>query len=363
MSKDFLGYKFKFMTTILILGYTFMHLNLTGQYPDATLEKLMNFSARLPFGQRLLIPAIAHFLSLFLPLAANNLFFIIELAINGLFYYVLFKLLCQEFSRSQARLLSWLFFLLLPLITVVNYRFTIGSQATYYYPYDSASLLFITAGFFFCLRSRWLYFIPLVFVATLNRESSLLLLLMLPALHWQKLRSIIQSTLLATFAYILARMIILFWVQNLPGTFVEFYFKYPTYTHFAANLIWLFNEEQIILFLFCFAGLPLFWFVFYDYIPLQYRPLRYVTLFYFLCLLLFGNLMEARLYLEIVVLMYLPVCAAIRRWLLELGPFIPSQFGIFYYVDRYFVLGILLIIASMRSVLNPIVIWLANHFN
>lgn len=361
MNNDILRYKTRFLSCILLLGYAFLHIKLTGIYVDTTLTDMANFSVRLPFGQRILIPAIVHYLSYFIPLSISNLFFLIEWLFISLFYFALRKLLEHEFNPKQAQFLSWLCLLLLPLVTVVNYRFTVQAAATFFYPYDTSALFFMAVGFLLCLREKWLYFIPWVFIATLNRESSILLTLMIPALHWQKLRKITLPFLLAFSSYCLARYLVLSIMSNVPGTIVEFFYRSSNITYFQHNLYWLLKEQYIFLFTFCFAGLPLFWFVFYDHIPLQYRPLRYVALFYFVGLLIVGNFTETRLFSEIYVLLYLPVCVAIRRWAANLQPYYPNKMGPLYYVDRYTVLFILVVIAVFPMQLNAGVLWLTHH--
>ncbi len=361
MNNDFLRYKSKFLTFALLLGYTYIHTKLTGTLTDVTLQNLFDFSARLPFGQRLLTPAIAHFFSYFLPFSIDELFFIIEWLFISLSYWALFHLLSIAFPPKQARLMSWLFFLLLPLISVINYRYTIDGEATFFYPYDSTSLFFMIIGFLFCMQSRWIYFIPLLFAATINRESSILLVLMLPALHWQNLRSIRIPFFLAVITYTLARLLVLSLINRTHGQILEWYFHGSQHTNFETNLMWLFNQQHILLFLFCFAGLPLFWFAFYDYIPLQYRPLKYVMLFYFLSLSLVGIFPEARIFTEIVVLFYLPTCIAISRWLSDLMPYETAVRNLYYYVDRYAVLVVLALLVVFHQPLNNWVIWLSHH--
>ena len=139
MNDDLLRYKYRFITFVLLLGYAFIHTSLTGVYVDATFDKLINFSARLPFGQRLLVPALADLIAQFLPFSIDKLFFLLELLFISLFYFSLRKLLQQEFETEMAQLLSWLF-ILLPLMTVVNYRYTSNGEATFSIP-DTASFL------------------------------------------------------------------------------------------------------------------------------------------------------------------------------------------------------------------------------
>ena len=61
MNKDIFRYKLHFITVVLLLSYVFIHTQLTGVYVDATFEKLVNFSVRYPFAQRLLVPSMVNF--------------------------------------------------------------------------------------------------------------------------------------------------------------------------------------------------------------------------------------------------------------------------------------------------------------
>ncbi|KTC96864.1 hypothetical protein [Legionella feeleii] len=361
MNKDITRYKVHFVTVALLLSYAYIHTALTGVYTEAPLTELIDFSVRLPYGQRILVPALAHFLAYILPLEVDQLFFLLEWLFVSLFYYALTKLLAYEFEPRAAQLLSWLFILLLPLITVINFRFNSDGDATFFYPCDSAALFFMATGFLFCLRAQWFYLIPWVFLATFNRESSILLVLLIPALYWQHPRTIFKPLVFAIFAYLLARFLIVMSLQDIPGQLMEWYFRGSSSTYFEVNLLWLFNEQNIFLFIFCFAGLPLFWFAFYDFIPTQYRPIRYVSLCYFLGLLLVGSFMEARIFSEIIILLYLPVCVAIRCWLISSEPNYAPVRNFAYYLNRYSVLAILIVVLLFSPTWNKLVIWLSHH--
>ena len=217
-------------------------------------------------------------------------------------------------------------------------------------------------GLFLCLKEQWILFVPLVFLATLNRESAILLVLMIPALHWQERREIIKPIAYSLLAYILARLAILWFLAGVPGELMEWYANDGVTTHFAANLHWLLSKQNILLLMFCFAGLPLFWFAFFDYIPRQLRPLRYVALSYFLGLLLVGNFMEARIFNEIVVLLYFPVCIGLKNWLLESDSVLLDNRGFVDYLDRYAVLAVLFVVVIFREPLTHcLVLWLGSE--
>jgi hypothetical protein len=361
INKDILLYKYRFITIVLLLGYVFIHTQLSGVYTESSLEQLMSFSARLPFEQRLLVPALANVLSRVVPLSVDKLFFLLEWLFISLFYFSLFQLLKLEFNQRQAQLLAWLSILLLPLMTVINYRFTMNGSAPFFYPSDTATLFFMTLGFLLCLRAKWVYFIPWVFISTINRESSILLVLLIPTLHWQQIHKVIKPLIFALLSYLLARMLILAILHKVPGPLMDWYFHFSTHTYFEVNLLWLLEGQNILLLVFGLTGLPLFWFAFFDYLPLQLRPLRYLALFYCLALLLVGNFMELRIFSEIFVLLYFPVCLAIKNWLMRQAPILPTKLGIAYYLDRYAVLGLLFLVLLFRQYLNHWVIWLANQ--
>ena len=348
MNLDLFRYKTRFLTCILLFSYAYLHIQLTGQYIDATLEQLITFSAKLPFGQRLLVPALAHYLNGFFPLGASNLFFILELFFVSLFYLAMQQLLQHEFSPRNATVLTWLFMLLLPLVTVINYGATVGTIKAFYYPYDTATLFFMATGFLLCLRAQWGLLSILIPFATLNRESSILLVLLIPLLHYSHLKSVLKPFALIALLYFITKIIIIFLVQHLPGQLLELQHKNLNISHFDVNLFWLLDNHFLFLFLYSMAMLPLFWFAFYDYIPPQYKPIRYLTLGYFLGLLLVGSIAEARIYSEIVILLYLPVCIAVSRWLNQ-ETIVIEKTGALFYLNCHAILGTLIIVALIRQ--------------
>lgn len=360
MNKDLQRYKEGLIAFVLLLGYAFLHTYFTGVYTDTPLDKLLNFSVCLPFAQRLLIPLLLHPFAL-LPIEINQLFFLAEWIFIYLFYIALFHLLRLEFHIKEARLLSWLFILLLPLVTVINYRFTDDGLATFYYPADTPALLFMTLGFLWCLQAKWLYFIPWVFLATFNRESSILLVLLIPSLHWHNLNKVIKPLLLSLLAYAFARIIILNSLE-VPGQLWEFFLPETQKTRFSINLMWLFKDLNLLLLAFGFAGLPLLWFTLYDYIPPIYRPVRYLALFYFIGLLLVGNFEESRIFGEIIILLYLPVCVAIRNWFLDLNPLQKKITPSFiHFINRYAIVGCFAFILIFSLPLNQLLLWFLRH--
>jgi hypothetical protein len=348
----FLSYKLRFLTFCLLLSYAFAHTQLTGVYTDSPLQALMNGVARLPFAQRLLVPYLARILHSILPdITLSDLFFILEFSFTSLFFVAIKRLLGEFFTPNLAKVLSWLFLLLLPLVTVVNYRygFVAPGEKAIFYPYDTPTLFFMTSGYFCCLTKRWTWFVITIFFATLNRESSLLLLGLLPVLHGKKTLILLRPLLFSSLSFVTAKILVLYLTIDLPGQYFELLHSGAKLSYFTLNLTWLFKLGYFPLLILSMAGLPVLWFCFFDFIPPQFRALRYLSSLYFIGLLCFGMLMEARIFEEIVILLYLPVCLAIERWLKHKEPFNAVNLCWLDYIKRYSIIGIFLIILLLQN--------------
>lgn len=361
MNTDIFRYKINFLTVLLILGYTYIHTHLTGSYVDATLDMFYNFTVRIPFAERLLIPLLYRGMSYIFPFSLFEIYFLIELFFVSIAFFILFKLLRSQFSDKQSILLTWLFFLILPLVTIINYRLMDPSLpfAAFAYPYDTPTLFFMFAGILFCLREQWGYFLINLILATLNRESSILLVLLIPSLQWKSsntqersLSTLAVLTVMFFMVYSLIHGYILYLLRNRMGVPFDYFIYNTNIPRFSDNLYWLFNKNNLLQFMFCFAFLPVFWFVFYDYIPKNLRPIRYVALFNFIILFYVGAFKEARIFLEIVALLYFPVCIAVKQWVENKAPYqVSHECLMINCLDRYGVLSIIFLMLVISKFL------------
>jgi hypothetical protein len=213
----------------------------------------------------------------------------------------------------------------------------------------------MAAGYCCCLREQWLFFYILVFFATLNRESGLVLVCLIPTLYWHKKKQLAVPIIISTLLFLAAKIIVFISIAKIPGLMAAFYKLHTSSTLFLFNLQWLLRYENILLFIFCMAGLPFLWFSFYDYIPIQFRPVRYLVCMYFIGLLFVGVFPETRIFIELIVLMYLPVCVAVYQWITE-GPLVViEKTGIWYFIDRYVVLVVLVFIVLFQGALNQLI--------
>jgi hypothetical protein len=329
-------YKKRFLTAVLIFCYAYLHVKLTGVYGGSPLDDLIHFEVRFPFAQRVLMPILGRILIQIIHCKAQEAFFILEILASSLLFWVLNDLLRKFLPPKPALAFTWLFFLLLPLLTVINYRFTLQGTANIFYPWDTPSLLFMFAGLYCCLEKKWPSYFLLIFLATANRESSLLLVLLIPAIYWRECRHYWLVFLSALLIYCLTRACILSALSSHSGFIFELNYNKTSIPLLHLNLRWLLYELQFLLLFYAFMGATLFWLVFYEYIPKQLRSLKYIALLYFLSLLQVGIISETRILGEIIGLLYLPICLGIFNWLSDLGPY-PSSQNWASTVDRYFI--------------------------
>lgn len=360
MNTDLFNYKLRFISILLVVGYAYLHMQIADVYSGADLNQLIDFKVRLPYGQRFLLPAIAHVIRYILPLNTSELFFLLELMFVSLFYFTHLQLLRLAFDDKVAKVLNWLFLLILPLMSVINYRFTLYGEANFFYVSDSAALFFIAAGMYLCLRQYWYSFFALILVATLNRESAILLVFLIPALYWQQFGEKIRVFTLAALVYVLTRLLVIVLTSHLAGTLVEWYFRGSQYTLFITNLTWLLREYNVLFYVYCLSGLPLLFFTFHDYIPKNYLPVRYLALAYWLGLLCVGITMESRIYHEILVLLYLPVCQGVANWLTHpaLVKDKETQASWLYWLNRYGVILITFATLLLQKPINTLILFL-----
>lgn len=134
-----------------------------------TLEMFTDGTARTPFQYRALVPWLVRAVTEILPsLPLVGMYGIVE-AVAAFGLYAAFVLLLQSFvaDRPTRRLAALAVFIPLALNLATPYRYN-----AIYFPYDTPSVAFFTLGLALILRRDWRLFYPLFVVATLNRETT-----------------------------------------------------------------------------------------------------------------------------------------------------------------------------------------------
>lgn len=154
-----------FFLFALLFSYHFAFLRAqeTFVYAPASPQALAQGTGLTPYQYRVLMPAVAAWLTGPTGLPLDALFRLLEFLVTlALFYAVrAFLLLFAPDAR-----LATLFTLLLAYVLPFNFTYT------FFYPYDLPALLFTTLGLIALYRRQWLAFYALFVLATFNRETS-----------------------------------------------------------------------------------------------------------------------------------------------------------------------------------------------
>lgn len=342
MNSDIQQYKYNLLIFSVIVTYACLHYALAGNYEGADFSALSAFSTPMPYAQRVLIPLLVNaFMWLtgqYFPLM--QVYFLFECIAVLLLYFSLYLLMLSFMQRRAAELLSLLFIMLCSLTFVVNYRFSIGAAAMINFPYDTPAMVFIFWGMRCVLQQRWLWLAVCVVLATLNRETSILIILLLPALNARQGKPWLRPFVLNLFLYILVRTIVLILFSGNGGEGMEWWYRDTAWTHFEVNMSWLLHRCHVFFLLAEMAFLPMFWFVWHDYIARCFLDIRFVVLFHFLCLTMVAHLYESRIFGESIALLYVPLSVALPAVLNNEGVR-KRRSGMLAYIDRYAVLFIL----------------------
>ena len=308
---------------ILALVYTALRYTFNPEFDASFYQKIYDLVAPVPFGKRILMALLAR------PLAGGGLsvaraFQAWEVISTFCLFAGLYRVFGLQVEKSWARVLGAGFALILPLV------FLLRNPFPYRFPWDTPAMAFIAWGTFFLLRGQWVRTAILMIVATLNRESAVLIPLLFGVMYFDRLPLrkllLVGATLLAVYATV-SWLVSLTLGDNLsyygPNAMASLH-KYGKWRLFI-NLAWLnFSIRNYLVLLATLGGLPLVFLAFLRWIPAHLRGFGLVALFYFELLACVGNLYESRIFGEIVTLLYIPAALGGGRYLRAGSP--PDEF-------------------------------------
>ena len=310
----------KFIFAILVLlnsiwiFYAYLSVTQMGTFEPAKLSRALEGTAERPYAYRELVPLLARGLALFFPTALVESFSGAPYPIRKTFaalsegryqreaaavlLLILFSLLgfayAQRFFLRTLGLTDSREQLILPLLAqILILPFTIF----FGYIYDIPQVLLMTLCLIFLLQRRWIAYFLALALASLNKETSVLIILVFIIYYWPRLprNSLINLLLAQTVIYAAIRAVLLYVYRDNPGapmlitlrTHYEQYLAYPPSILitlvFFAPLIFLmlrkwkrkhaFLQAGLAMFvallgLFFVAGMPVEFRVFLDALPI-----------------------------------------------------------------------------------------------
>ncbi len=149
------------------------------EYEHAPLTRLLDNLAHVPFQYRVLIPWLIHWIdeTLLLIIPYYSPYHVaswIE-ALSVICLLIAYRYFLSSFfnNRITTMMLSFL------LLYVLSFHYLFPRINKFWYPSDIPSVLFFTLGMILIYKRKWLFYYPLFIVATLNRETTCFLTILL----------------------------------------------------------------------------------------------------------------------------------------------------------------------------------------
>lgn len=220
----------------------------------------------------------------------------------------------------------------------------------------------------FIIGQKWVHLSCLVLVATLNRESSILIPMVFGATYIDKLPikkfSVVLLSLCSLYFFVRWNMAVFTHGNPVPydGPMA---FVFEQDWRVNNNIIWLLQRGNILTFFSTFGWLPLSYLVFKAFIPIHMKRFHIVVLVYFSMLMFIGNLYEPRILGDIVILLYIPLVLALYAYI-EKGTIKPpnqtllngrnviSSSLFLELADKYIVFTICLLVFCVIIVINKL---------
>lgn len=171
--------------TYFLISYYYAHIRFAYdfQFEPANLLHLTNFEAPAPFQYRILVPALIRIThDLLNPIGASidQIAWWYEMLSTFLLLFSFRKFFSLFVPIATSELLT---FLCVPLMAV-NYILPYGRNVLY--PWDTPSILFTTLGALALYKRKLTLYQAILLIATFNRETSFLLILILAKNFWKR---------------------------------------------------------------------------------------------------------------------------------------------------------------------------------
>lgn len=155
--------------------------------PEASIGKLAEFTSTTPYQYRVLVPALVRWIFYGLvAVGAGVSRIVIAISLEFLAVVAAFYALRALFERFVSGTLGPVLGAL-ALFLVLPFNFIFPKNWPYWYPWDVPALTFTAIGLLLIHDRRWKLYYPLFIAATLNRETSCFLTIVLLLTWYQRL--------------------------------------------------------------------------------------------------------------------------------------------------------------------------------
>lgn len=300
--------------TFLAIIYAIMHCGLS---KFGTFESYYELSGVVPFVNRMLVSILVrplHLINIPLPLC----YFIFEVGFSVLLLIVIEKFFKLYLDERISIVFTSLFLLVLTNM-YLNYH---PSVESWFYSYDTPSMFFVVLGLYLIFNQKFKLLLYLIPLATLNRESSILLILIFMYLYYNRLplKKFLSLCFGYSFLFAIVRILVS-WItrDNLRPYGGDFAFLTSEWIdetwRYSYNFRVLINNLGIPILIVYLSFLPIFLYVLRKYIPSNFKMIFSSILFYISLLFFVGNFNELRIFEEVIVIIYIFVCIGLCNYI------------------------------------------------
>jgi hypothetical protein len=294
---------------IASLAYAILRFKLNIEYSGATWKQLFDLAAPIPFGYRILVPILSKPL-VYCGATIQQAYQFWETIFCFLLILSMYCALRIYTSKRRAASFALFFLFVLPLAFLLRFEYPI------YYPHDTPAMAAIAIGSYLVLSKRWTLLWLLMIIATLNRESSIIIIGLFVVSHFRNMSRYHYRALAAVVvAYGTTRCAVYLITINNPkpyGGSMAFHMLDGSW-RIINNLSWLTGNGLTLLSTMAF--LPVAPVILRQYIPQEMRHWHLIAFAYLSMLAFIGNLYEPRIFGEILVVLFIPSVLGLLTYL------------------------------------------------
>ena len=320
---------------LVAAGWAVLRLAMNRQYGPASWEMIVELRAPLPFGHRVLVPAIVRpFVAAGVPIGWA--FAISEWLATIALLVLVRRALARDLPERAALLGAF------GLLGVLSFALLLAHRWPIFYPWDAWAMVAIVAALDAIRRDRLALATAIVVVGAYNRESVALVPLFGVALRLERvpLRPTIAWAVLTMLAYAVARWTIHFIVPEGAGAPLHVWLGDEL--RLLHNLRWLADLRNQLQWWASIAFLPIAWLALRRFVPRDLQRTHVVPLFGLGGLLVVANAYEPRVYAELIAASWCAVWIGAWRWATG-EPALPRASGWIGGFDRVAALALLAI--------------------
>ena len=308
-SVDRRTWRFALALAIVAASWTALRFAMTRQFGPASWQALVELRAPLPFGHRVLVPALVRpFVEAGVPV--GTAFAVSEWLATIVLVLALYAVLAR-FVPARAALLGAFGFL-----GVLAFPLLLAHRWPIYYPWDAWALVATALGVHAIVCRRFALATAIVAIGAFNRETVVVLPVVAVLVHLDD-----SANRARVLAWAGLMVVVFVAARGLVGVLVPVTRGAPLDTWVEGelrvlhNLRWLAVPERMLQWLGSVAFAPVWWIAVRPRIPREFVRFEWIALAGVAALFVVANVYEPRVYGELLVLAWMSAWIGIWRWI------------------------------------------------